>query len=318
MKSNTSNISKKNNTKIATNKTKALAFVSKMAVGFSYIPIFAGILAPMFLTLGAAIYISYIAFGYPFTDWVFYFLYILNDEVITSLHISSWIILIAGGVLFIYSIIFFTIKKRDNPEGIVSSNIYKIFRHPQNLAICIMLLPLSMLISDLYFKNFIRIGDILSWGLSVFFIRILCIVEEVQMLSRGKGGKGEYWEYIQKSSIISQKMSKRWSQFVQQPFTDQNSKQTKKKYVICLLIRAIGTFGVFMGSMITLFVVFRDSFVEIRMPSPFLYPQFLTLSNFQLSIPILILAGYLCLTAISYFFMRLRDRNQEKMKILDK
>lgn len=146
---------------------------------WSYLPIITGIFHPMMLQF-SLMYTSWIIFqslqrGSWADSWLVNFL--LNPSFNTSiLLIIEIIIFIVGLILFILGFFHLVIAKKKK-INIVQTGPYKFIRHPQNLAILIMLFPFALYTPG--FDDFgIRVGDILSWTLSCLIMIFYSDFEE--------------------------------------------------------------------------------------------------------------------------------------------
>ena len=143
-----------------------------------------------------------------------------------------------------------------NSKEIVSHGIYRFIRHPQNLGISLMLFPLALILPFGLTEEIIRYGDILSWGLSCFFLALVSLYEEKVML---QAHPEAYWAYIQKSGLYfpSRKVSTEVSEYSREITTT----YLKKTFFKLLL----SYFGFFLGC-IGLFYVLKPFMVLIRFP----------------------------------------------------
>jgi protein-S-isoprenylcysteine O-methyltransferase Ste14 len=162
-------------------KTKLKSMVTKFGLLifsiWSYIPIIAGILIPMTVTLPIA-YFSWELFsiwpGYGLHGYI----YISQFEPLrlVILVFTELIVFLIGIFLFL-SGLYHLAKGRKNDKTIVKTGLYKYIRHPQNLGIVLFSLPFALYIPG--FRDIgIRMGEILSWFLFCFIISIYSNLEE--------------------------------------------------------------------------------------------------------------------------------------------
>ena len=185
-----------------------------------YIPILAGILTPMFIYFPIA-YISWEIFSFICKTDVDYYDYYNswfvispgNTSLIFILIVIETAIFIFGLFIFLYGLIHL-VKARKTDVEIVQTGPYKYIRHPQNLGILIMMLPIALYIPkfiyiflDLayYYDIGIRIADILSWILFGLIIILICDYEERKMIKRFPN---EYEHYRSKTGFFFPKIRK--------------------------------------------------------------------------------------------------------------
>ena len=138
-----------------------------------------GILIPMTVVLPLA-YISWIIF-FPlrFGNWKFLGYIPINPDYpfqFVLLLIIELIIFIGGVVLFL-SGLYHLAKGRKHKMSIVKTGLYSYIRHPQILGISLISLPFALYIPG--FNDLgIRIGEIFSWTLFIFFLTIYSNLEE--------------------------------------------------------------------------------------------------------------------------------------------
>ena len=171
---------------IKTIMKKTLAGISLI---FLYLPIIAGILAPMVIFIGFDVYFSWRIIGYNFTDWTW--AYYLIPPILIPFIISIEILLFCFG-LGLFLIGFITmVKKKIQEDHLIQTGIYKYMRHPQNLGIIIMLFPFTLYVPG--FEDIgIRMGDIASW---MFFALFLCFYSIYEEWRLSKKYNKEYLEY---------------------------------------------------------------------------------------------------------------------------
>ena len=173
-------------------------------LSLSTISLLASILAPMFILMGIFIYFSWPIFGYPTYSWTIYYLYINRypswlKSLLYTIEIASFL----GGLgLFLAGLISYMRQKQrlktTDSNSIITNGLYRFIRHPQNLGIGLMLVPFAVILPFGYTGDAIRYGDILSLGLSCFFLALISLFEEKIMLA---AYPEEYWTYIQKTSF---------------------------------------------------------------------------------------------------------------------
>lgn len=134
--------------------------------------------------------------------------------------ITKTIIFLVGLVLFAVSIaqLVYWLKKE---KKIVRQGIYKYIRHPQNLAIIIMIFPFFIFYG-------VRIGDLVTW---VQFIFLMIIYSDFGDLRLNKKYPYEFQNYYKNSGFVLPK-------FVSLKFLDSLSifKNKKIRYIILFLI----------------------------------------------------------------------------------
>ena len=134
--------------------------------------------------------------------------------------IIKTIIFLVGLVLFAVSIaqLVYWLKKE---KKIVRQGIYKYIRHPQNLAIIIIIFPFFIFYG-------VRIGDIVTW---VQFIFLMIIYSDFEDLRLNKKYPYEFQNYYKNSGFVLPK-------FVSLKFLDSLSifKNKKLRYIILFLI----------------------------------------------------------------------------------
>ena len=151
---------------------------------WSYMPIVAGILIPMIVTLPLA-YCSWIIFSFPlggvwFDVWIVISPYQPLRFVLVLL---IELILFVGGIFLLLLGLFHLVKGRKHGVSIVKTGPYRYIRHPQNFGIL-----LISLVFALYIPRFndlgIRIGEILSWILFSFILAIYSNLEEYNLTKK--------------------------------------------------------------------------------------------------------------------------------------
>lgn len=170
-----------------------------------YIPILAGILTPMTIFFPLA-YISWtiISFIGPESFYNSWFVIASDDLIpVSIIIILESCVFILGLYIFLSGLIQLA-KARRNSLSVVQKGTYKYVRHPQNLGILIMMLPLT-----LYLPGFndigIRIADLLSWILFCLIIILICDYEERVMMKRFPS---EYASYKSKTGFLIPKIRK--------------------------------------------------------------------------------------------------------------
>ena len=167
--------------------------LKKVVVGigliYLYLPIIAGILAPMLVIIGINMYFSWHIIGYNFTDWTWAY-YVIPPTLIPII-ISIEILLFCFGLgLFLIGLITM-VKKKIEEDHLIQTGIYKYMRHPQNLGIIIMLFPFTLYVPG--FEDLgIRMGEIASW---IFFALFLCLYSYHEEWRLSKKYNNEYLEY---------------------------------------------------------------------------------------------------------------------------
>lgn len=210
---------------------------------FSFFVLYSSVLAVIVVPMLIFIGIPFFVFYYYDVSWFFADPTILLDVFISShvrdmrtiwlntyLHcsfvyseaflITKTIIFLVGLVLFAVSIaqLVYWLKKE---KKIVRQGIYKYIRHPQNLAIIIMIFPFFIFYG-------VRIGDIVTW---VQFIFLMIIYSDFEDLRLNKKYPYEFQNYYKNSGFVLPK-------FVSLKFLDSLSIFNNKKlrYIILFLI----------------------------------------------------------------------------------
>lgn len=210
---------------------------------FSFFVLYSSVLAVIVVPMLIFIGIPFFVFYYYDVSWFFADPTILLDVFISShvrdmrtiwlntyLHCSfvyseafliiKTIIFLVGLVLFAVSIaqLVYWLKKE---KKIVRQGIYKYIRHPQNLAIIIMIFPFFIFYG-------VRIGDIVTW---VQFIFLMIIYSDFEDLRLNKKYPYEFQNYYKNSGFVLPK-------FVSLKFLDSLSIFNNKKlrYIILFLI----------------------------------------------------------------------------------
>lgn len=162
---------------------------------WSYIPIIVGILSPMLIILPIAyaswIIPSLIPGGLLFDAYIpisieypFQYVCILVIEII---------IFIGGIFVFLLGLYHLT-KGKKQKVLIVTTGIYHYIRHPQNLGICLIVLPFALYIPG--FNDLgVRIGEIFSWLLFTFILTIYSNLEEQSLLTKFSKEYSPYQHY---------------------------------------------------------------------------------------------------------------------------
>lgn len=170
-----------------------------------YIPILAGILTPMTIFFPLAyvswIIISFISPGSFYNSWFV----IASDDLIqvSIIIILECCVFILGLYIFLSGLIQLA-KGRKNDLNVVQKGTYRYVRHPQNLGILIMMLPLTFYIPG--FNDLgIRIADLLSWILFCLIIILICDYEERVMMKRFPS---EYASFKSKTGFLIPKIRK--------------------------------------------------------------------------------------------------------------
>lgn len=205
---------------------------------FSFFVLYSSVLAvivvPMLIFIGIPIFVFYFYdVSWFFADPTILFSHVKDMRTIwlnTYLHCSfvyseafliiKTIIFLVGLVLFAVSIaqLVYWLKKE---KKIVRQGIYKYIRHPQNLAIIIMIFPFFIFYG-------VRIGDIVTW---VQFIFLMIIYSDFEDLRLNKKYPYEFQNYYKNSGFVLPK-------FVSLRFLDSLSifKNKKLRYIILFLI----------------------------------------------------------------------------------
>ena len=205
---------------------------------FSFFVLYSSVLAvivvPMLIFMGIPFFVFYFYdVSWFFADPTILFSHVKDMRTIwlnTYLHCSfvyseafliiKTIIFLVGLVLFAVSIaqLVYWLKKE---KKIVRQGIYKYIRHPQNLAIIIMIFPFFIFYG-------VRIGDIVTW---VQFIFLMIIYSDFEDLRLNKKYPYEFQNYYKNSGFVLPK-------FVSLKFLDSLSIFNNKKlrYIILFLI----------------------------------------------------------------------------------
>ncbi|MBN2157448.1 MAG: hypothetical protein JW776_15490 [Candidatus Lokiarchaeota archaeon] len=271
---------------------------------FSFIPIIASILAPMFVAFGLFIYLSYIVFLYPHIDIVNYYAYVSPLPVL--LLVIEGILLLLGLYFFIDSLFTMGIARKSNKEpSIVQNRMYKYIRHPQNLGILLIFLSFSLYI-PFVFDIGIRSGDLLSWILFYVFTSLKSIHEESVMFQ--KFGN-EYWMYIQKTGFfIPFSLNKRRIK------NNLDAKAKKRYFTRRILVLSSGSL-IFL-SLEAFFFIIWDKYMHVTLvrfpPALYIFP----LENRTLIewVPFIIF-GSITLIVISLLIYNERKKRSKKKRI---
>lgn len=205
---------------------------------WSYIPIIVGILFPMIIILPIA-YASWIISsllsgellfeGYiPISpEYSFQYIFLLVIEVI---------IFIGGIFVFLLGLYHLT-KGKKQKLLIVTTGIYHYIRHPQNLGICLIVLPFALYIPG--FNDLgIRVGEIFSWLLFTFILTIYSNLEEKFLLTKFSK---EYSPYQHYTGFFFPKLSYRMKIFSKKGLI----MTTQKRYAFLFLSYIISVIVVF-------------------------------------------------------------------------
>jgi len=174
--------------------------LKKLTIGiasiFVYLPIIAGILAPMGLIIGIDLYISWILIGYSYNDWTWAY-YLINPSLIPIIISIEILIFCFGLGLFLTGLITM-VKKKIEGDALIQVGIYKYIRHPQNLGSIFMFLPFVLYVPG--FRDIgIRMGEIASW---MFFTFIICLYSYYEEWRLVKKYKEIYLEYYKKTGFF--------------------------------------------------------------------------------------------------------------------
>lgn len=205
---------------------------------FSFFVLYSSVLAvivvPMLIFIGIPFFVFYFYdVSWFFADPTILFSHVKDMRTIwlnTYLHcsfvyseaflITKTIIFLVGLILFAVSIapLVYWLKKE---KQIVRQGIYKYIRHPQNIAIIIMIFPFFIFYG-------VRIGDIVTW---VQFIFLMIIYSDFEDLRLNKKYPCEFQNYYENSGFVLPK-------FVSLKFLDSLSifKNKKLRYIILFLI----------------------------------------------------------------------------------
>jgi len=110
----------------------------------------------------------------------------LTLEVFTFIKIAILIIGIIIFIISLFQLIFYNKKQR----GLVQQGIYRYIRHPQNLSIIIMALPLF-----LYGYGGFRMGDFVSWVQFIFLMIIYSDFGDIKLKKKYPEEFQLYYEY---------------------------------------------------------------------------------------------------------------------------
>jgi len=151
---------------------------------WSYIPIIVGILLPMLIILPIA-YASWIIPSLLPGELLFDAYIPISIEYplqYVCILVIEIIIFIGGIFLFLLGLCHLT-KGKKQKTSIVTTGIYHYFRHPQNLGIGLIALPLALYIPG--FNDLgVRIGEIFSWLLFTFILTIYSNLEEQILIEK--------------------------------------------------------------------------------------------------------------------------------------
>ncbi|MFW9995436.1 MAG: methyltransferase family protein [Candidatus Odinarchaeota archaeon] len=230
-------------------------FIKFCGFWFVYIPVFAGILSIMMGVYG----LVGIFFLFPTLNWVF------ADPAIllTGDSLNSWtnsylagsidydrlvsteqLVFLSGLVLFVIALLQLARGVKRN-DGLYRGGLYRYIRHPQNLAIIIMTLPLALYIPHVPFfldvpgiiythgllDEGIRLADLISW---VQFIVIVIVYSDWEDKRLRKKFADEFDSYYETTGFMFPKW---FSLKVFRPLSP--FKSVKKRYALLLTAYAV-------------------------------------------------------------------------------
>ena len=166
-------------------KKKFIALIEKLTFLISSIisclPLVAGILIPMIVTLPLA-YISWYLFSFwAGGDWFDVWISVspyhpIRFLLVITIEISIFI----GGSLLFLTGLYHLVKGKKHGVSIVKTGPYRYIRHPQNFGILLISLTFALYIPG--FNDLgIRIGEILSWTLFGLILIIYSYIEEYKL-----------------------------------------------------------------------------------------------------------------------------------------
>jgi len=179
-----------------------LRWIAASALLTIYLPVLAGIIWPMILSLFwispalcSLLYWWWTPLNVIFPKGA----YFLMGYVQVGLWMMSPLYPIAPFVVAIGAIIFLAglvqiVTAKVNKKGLVTNGLYRVVRHPQHLGIAVLTFGLVM-----WNKIGLRVGDILAWTLIVFSYILLAEREEEMLL---KEFGDDYLKYKRRVSFM--------------------------------------------------------------------------------------------------------------------
>jgi len=178
-----------------------------------YSSVLVGILFPMLFIGGIFIFF----FLFYFIPWIFadptilwignrsswlnaYLLVPLNYDLLVVIEV---IIFLFGSVFFIISLAQL-VRRLGKKQGLVQTGIYKHIRHPQNLAIIIMVFPFALYVPGFFSDIGIRIGDLVSWVQFIFLIIIYSDIGDIRLKTKYPE---EFQHYYENTGYMFPKLS---------------------------------------------------------------------------------------------------------------
>jgi len=180
------------------------SIILRISLIWAYLPIIAGILFEMMISLSLAysswaIFNSWSRRGW-LDSWIVIFHFNPSFRIDILFFVEIYIFTI-GFLLFLYGLVFI-VKARKNRIDLIQKGPYKYVRHPQNLGIIIMVLPFALYTPWIQDTG-IRIGDILSWTLFCLVMIFCSDFEEIRMK---KGLSEEYENYRLRTGFFIPKL----------------------------------------------------------------------------------------------------------------
>ncbi len=171
---------------------------------FSLIPVICHVIAPMITVFLPVAYSIFFLLGIPSVD-VMQAAINLHHETLFGLIIFSLIAVIyfLGTGILLFSVITMAKERKKGESSLVQHGIYKRIRHPQNLAISLIIFSVFV-INDRAVFHELKIGHIISWGFFTLFLQLESLIEEKQMLMQFPD---QYWAYIHTTGFFHPRIS---------------------------------------------------------------------------------------------------------------
>ena len=235
---------------------------------FSVIPIISHIIAPMITYLLPVAYSIYYLLGIPSND-VMQGRVDFGGENIYEMLIDAFLLglyFISSGLLLL-SIFTMAKEKKKGHFNLIQHGIYAKIRHPQNLAISVLLLSMSILWDTLAFRGF-KTGHVISWGVFTLFLQLESLIEEKHLL---KKFPDQYWAYIHNTGFFHFRLGKQKS--IPPKLPESESKYFRKRIIL-----SVGGFIIFYLMIFSVvkilknnsadFLLFYDPFLPITSMYP--------------------------------------------------
>ncbi len=182
--------------------------ISFIGIVWSIIGLIAGILFPM-IYMVPMLFSSWVLFAsVGHNSWANAYLMINynSPQVYIPLFIIEGIVFLVGCTIFFLGLTQMVKSKLRN-EQLLTTGIYRIIRHPQNLGIILMIFPFSLMlpfktIGGYWIDLGIRTGDMMSWLLMSTLIIISSLIEEKLFIKKlGENGE-KYRKYRSETGMM--------------------------------------------------------------------------------------------------------------------